>query len=128
MKPAVMDVTTVDITAGEFGLRASGSIIKFAGFLSVYQEARDEDEAEESADDENNERTLPELHNDQALDLKELLPKQHFTQPPPRYTEATLVKALEENGIGRPSTYCADDVHDSRSRLRRFGTTPFRAD
>ncbi len=105
MKPAVMDVTTVDIAAGEFGLRASGSIIKFAGFLSVYQEARDEDAAEESADDENNERTLPELHNDQALDLKELLPKQHFTQPPPRYTEATLVKALEENGIGRPSTY-----------------------
>ena len=105
MKPAVMDVTTVDIQAGEFGLRASGSIIKFAGFLSVYQEAKDEDEAEASADDENNERTLPDLHNDQALDLKELLPKQHFTQPPPRYTEATLVKALEENGIGRPSTY-----------------------
>jgi DNA topoisomerase-1 len=106
MKPAIMDVTTVDIKAGEFGLRASGSIVKFMGFLSVYEEARDEDKAEEiDADDESNERKLPSLNKGQDLNLKELLPKQHFTQPPPRYTEATLVKALEENGIGRPSTY-----------------------
>jgi len=106
MKPAVLDVTTVDIKAGEFGLRASGSIIKFSGFLSVYEEARDEDKAEEiEPDDENAERKLPSLEAAQPLNLRELLPKQHFTQPPPRYTEATLVKALEENGIGRPSTY-----------------------
>ena len=105
MKPAVMDVTTVDIAAGDYGLRASGSIIKFAGFLSVYEEARDEDAPEADVDDENALRKLPELAKDQALDLKELQPRQHFTQPPPRYTEATLVKALEENGIGRPSTY-----------------------
>ena len=108
MKPAVFDVTSVDITAGEFGLRASGSIIKFSGFLSVYEEARDEDKSDEiEADDENADRTLPELHKDQPLDLEELLPRQHFTQPPPRYTEATLVKSLEENGIGRPSTYAS---------------------
>jgi DNA topoisomerase-1 len=108
MKPAIMDVTTVDIAAGEFGLRASGSIIKFQGFLSVYEEAKDEDKSDEiEADDENADRRLPALEKDQPLDLKEIVPRQHFTQPPPRYTEATLVKALEENGIGRPSTYAS---------------------
>lgn len=106
MKPALLDVTTVDVNAGEFGLRASGSIIRFQGFLSVYEEAKDEDKPDEvEADDENADRRLPALEKDQPLDLKELKPRQHFTQPPPRYTEATLVKALEENGIGRPSTY-----------------------
>lgn len=108
MMPAIMDVTTVDIKAGEFGLRASGSIIKFAGFLSVYEESKDEDKPEEiGADDESTERNLPDLKANQPLDLMDLLPRQHFTQPPPRYTEATLVKALEENGIGRPSTYAS---------------------
>ncbi len=108
MKPALLDVTSVDVKAGEFGLRASGSIIKFQGFLSVYEEARDEDESEEvDADDENADRRLPELSKDQPLDLKKIDPRQHFTQPPPRYTEATLVKSLEENGIGRPSTYAS---------------------
>lgn len=110
MKPAVMDVTTVDIEATgkteTFGLRASGAVIKFMGFLSVYEEARDEDKTEEAEpDDENVVRKLPHLKAQQPLDLRDLLPRQHFTQPPPRYTEATLVKALEENGIGRPSTY-----------------------
>ncbi len=106
MKPAILDTTTVDIAAGEYGLRASGSIVKFAGFLVVYEEAKDEDKSDEiEPDDENAERKLPPLEQDQALDLKDILPRQHFTQPPPRYTEATLVKTLEENGIGRPSTY-----------------------
>lgn len=129
MKPAIMDVTTVDIAAGEFGLRASGSIIKFQGFLSVYEEAKDEDKSEEiEADDENADRRLPALEKDQPLDLKELLPKQHFTQPPPRYTEATLVKALEENGIGRPSTYASIlstivDRHYTSVDQRRFTPT-----
>ncbi len=129
MKPAVMDVTTVDIAAGEFGLRASGSIIKFQGFLSVYEEAKDEDKSEEiEADDENADRRLPLLEKDQPLDLKELLPRQHFTQPPPRYTEATLVKALEENGIGRPSTYASIlstivDRHYTSVDQRRFTPT-----
>ncbi len=129
MKPAVMDVTTVDIAAGEFGLRASGSIIKFQGFLSVYEEAKDEDKSDEiEADDENSDRRLPALEKDQPLDLKELLPRQHFTQPPPRYTEATLVKALEENGIGRPSTYASIlttivDRHYTSVDQRRFTPT-----
>ena len=108
MKPAIFDVTSVDIKAGEFGLRASGSIVKFQGFLSVYEEARDEDKSDEiEADDENADRRLPELSNGQPLNLEEITPRQHFTQPPPRFTEATLVKALEENGIGRPSTYAS---------------------
>ncbi len=129
MKPAIMDVTTVDIAAGEFGLRASGSIIKFQGFLSVYEEAKDEDKSEEiEADDENADRRLPALEKDQPLDLRDLLPKQHFTQPPPRYTEATLVKALEENGIGRPSTYASIlstivDRHYTSVDQRRFTPT-----
>jgi DNA topoisomerase-1 len=106
MKPAILDTTTVDIQAGEFGLRASGSIVKFQGFLIVYEEAKDEDKSDDiEPDDENAERKLPPLEQNQPLNLKDLLPRQHFTQPPPRYTEATLVKALEENGIGRPSTY-----------------------
>ncbi len=108
MKPAILDTTTVDIKAGEFGLRASGSIVKFQGFLIVYEEAKDEDKSDEiEPDDENAERKLPSLDAQQPLDLREILPRQHFTQPPPRYTEATLVKALEENGIGRPSTYAS---------------------
>lgn len=106
MKPAILDTTTVDIKAGEFGLRASGSIVKFQGFLIVYEEAKDEDKSDEiEPDDENAERKLPSLDAQQPLDMREILPRQHFTQPPPRYTEATLVKTLEENGIGRPSTY-----------------------
>ena len=101
MKPAIFDVTTVDINAGRYTFRATGSIIKFRGFMSVYMEGRD-DSAEEDK-----ESILPELVVGQILQLLSLTPEQHFTQPPPRYSEATLVKALEENGIGRPSTYAA---------------------
>ncbi|HHX40644.1 MAG TPA: type I DNA topoisomerase [Armatimonadetes bacterium] len=100
MASAVFDVTTVEIGAGEFTLRAVGSVMKFPGFTILYTEARDTAEDEESA-------ALPLLQEEQALKLIELLPRQHFTQPPPRYTEATLVKEMEEKGIGRPSTYAS---------------------
>src|SRR5262249_25635526 len=80
--------------------RASGSRLKFAGFLSIYRAGRDD---EETVDEDR--QPLPELTAGEALDLHRLVPEQHFTQPPPRYTEATLVKAMEERGIGRPSTY-----------------------
>ena len=96
MRPALIDQTTVDIQAGPYGFRASGSVIRFKGFLEIFDPG-----------DKDEKGVLPPLKADQALDLKELLPKQHFTQPPPRFTEATLVKELEENGIGRPSTYAA---------------------
>jgi DNA topoisomerase-1 len=81
--------------------RASGSRVKFPGFLAVYEESRDED----AMPDEETAEILPDLEAGEVVDLVQLMPEQHFTQPPPRYTEATLVRALEEYGIGRPSTY-----------------------
>ncbi|MDT5158796.1 MAG: topoisomerase [Acidobacteriota bacterium] len=103
MNPAVFDQTTIDIEAGRFLFRASGSVLKFDGFLKVYEEGRDEktDEEEEAA------RKLPLVEQGEGLNLNGVAPEQHFTEPPPRYTEATLVKALEEKGIGRPSTYAS---------------------
>jgi len=107
MAPAILDQTSIDILAGRPGgekpylFRATGSVIKFPGFLKVYEESREEDDkGEEGAG-----VRLPPLQKGEALDLVQLLPKQHFTQPPPRYTDASLIRALEEYGIGRPSTY-----------------------
>ncbi len=105
MKPALFDVTDADITVGNLTLRASGEVQKFAGFLAVFQDAPGEDDEEE--EEKKNEKALPPLNEGDVLQLVELDTKQNFTQPPPRFTEATLVKALEENGIGRPSTYGA---------------------
>jgi len=107
MSNAVYDTLRVDIGAGldqnnlPYLFRASGSKIRFAGFLALYEDAKDEDVTE--ASDEG--LIFPELTPQEFLDLLRLLPEQHFTQPPPRYTEASLVRTLEEYGIGRPSTY-----------------------
>lgn len=103
MTPAVFDQTTIDIAAGRFIFRATGSVQKFDGFLKLYQEGRDE----KTEEDEEAERTLPPVEKGETLALNKITPEQHFTDPPPRFTEATLVKALEEKGIGRPSTYAA---------------------
>jgi DNA topoisomerase I len=105
MMPAVFDQTTIDISAGRFTFRATGLVQKFDGFLKVYQEGRDEKPAD--GDDDDEERSLPPVNEGETLILNSVTPNQHFTQPPPRYSEATLVKALEEKGIGRPSTYAA---------------------
>ncbi|HEU4521104.1 MAG TPA: type I DNA topoisomerase [Thermoanaerobaculia bacterium] len=102
MKPALFDVTDVDIERANLILRASGEVLKFAGFLAVFQDAPTEDE---DADEKKDDKALPPMNEGDILRLLDLDTKQNFTQPPPRYTEATLVKALEENGIGRPSTY-----------------------
>jgi DNA topoisomerase-1 len=99
MSSAILNVTGIDIEAKNYQFRATGSVLKFAGYMQLYMEGRDEDEEQEDLG------MLPEVENGQVLDLKKLDPKQHFTQPPARYTEAMLVKALEEKGIGRPSTY-----------------------
>jgi DNA topoisomerase-1 len=100
MIPATIDTVSVDLTCGDVGnrFRANGSTIKIPGFMSVYMEGKDD-----VADDE--EKLLPPLKEGQAVDLKAIRAEQHFTEPPPRYSEASLVKALEEFGIGRPSTY-----------------------
>jgi DNA topoisomerase-1 len=105
MNPAVFDQTTVDIDAKSaseiFWFRVTGSVMKFDGFLKVYEESKDSKDEE----DEELKHKLPPLEAGQKLTLKELKPEQHFTEPPPRYNEASLVKELEERGIGRPSTY-----------------------
>ncbi len=103
MMAALFDQTTIDIGAGRFTFRATGSVQKFDGFLKLYQEGRDE----KTEDDDEAERKLPLVEKGEELKLNSIAPDQHFTEPPPRYTEATLVKALEEKGIGRPSTYAA---------------------
>jgi DNA topoisomerase-1 len=104
----VYDTLSVDVTGKGsdhlYTLRAAGSSIKFPGFLVVYEEAKDED-AKSEEEDEMNVRIPASIAEGQKQDLIRLIPEQHFTQPPPRYSEATLVQALEENGIGRPSTY-----------------------
>jgi len=108
MAAAILDQTVVDILAGREGsdkpylFRATGSVVRFPGFLRVYEESREEGE---QAGDEGEGVRLPPLQPGEPLELVRLLPKQHFTQPPPRYTDASLIRALEEYGIGRPSTY-----------------------
>ena len=99
MESAILDQTAVDVSVGDYIFRANGSIIKFDGFIAVYMEGHDEDEEDEK------EGLLPEMSEGQKLKLLSIDPNQHFTQPPPRYTEASLVKELEQKGIGRPSTY-----------------------
>ena len=98
MAPAVYDTMNVNIKANAYDFKANGQVLKFKGFMTLYVEGTDKEETEE-------EGMLPELEENQEVQLKKLNPKQSFTEPPPRYTEASLVKALEEKGIGRPSTY-----------------------
>lgn len=111
MENAVYDTVSVDIYAGEPGsavtqrpylFRATGSKLRFAGFLALYEETEPEDRPEDAEVD-----VPTDLEEGEHLDMLQILPQQHFTQPPPRYTEATLVKELEENGVGRPSTYAS---------------------
>ncbi len=119
MNPAVLEVTRVDISAGSHLFRATGTVTKFPGFTAVYVEGQDQNgpskgaapgesakgNGEASESGEEGERTLPALQQGDRLRLEGLEPKQHFTQPPPRYNEALLIKELEERAIGRPSTY-----------------------
>ena len=99
MEPARFDVTTIDVKAGACIFRATGTVPTFPGFQKVYEEALDDDA------EENENKLLPKINGNDLLNLVKLEPKQHFTQPPPKYTEASLVKELEVRQIGRPSTY-----------------------
>ncbi len=108
MLPAVFDQTTIDISAGDYTFRATGTVQKFDGYLRVYQmPASIADREEDEKDDEGEGRALPQVAEGQTLRLDKIRPDQHFTEPPPRFNDATLVKELEEDGIGRPSTYAS---------------------
>jgi DNA topoisomerase I len=108
MLPAVFDQTTIDISAGDYTFRSNGSIQKFDGFLRVYQiPVSQGDREDEEKEDEGEGRALPRVAEGQILRLDKIRPDQHFTEPPPRYNDATLVKELEDKGIGRPSTYAS---------------------
>ena len=101
MNPAIMDQTSVDIEAADSTFRVTGSVIRFPGFMSLYTEAK------EKEDETDKDKILPAFNEKQVLKFHEIIPRQHFTEPPPRFSEATLVKELEDKGIGRPSTYAA---------------------
>jgi DNA topoisomerase-1 len=101
MANALLDAVSVKITAGDYTFTAAGYTVKFDGFTKLYEVVKEENDDEEGE----NQGALPAMEQGDILGLKSLKPNQHFTQPPPRYTEASLIKALEENGIGRPSTY-----------------------
>jgi DNA topoisomerase-1 len=136
MAPAVFDTTTVDYDLGagapagvsaarSYVFRSTGSIIKFQGFLALYREAREEGDGKALED----EQALPELAAGERVPVKEVTPSQHFTEPPPRFSEASLVKELERLGIGRPSTYASIisvlvDRHYTQLEQRRFFPTP----
>jgi DNA topoisomerase I len=108
MNPALFDQTTIDINSTglsgtAYGFRATGSVMKFEGFLKIYEEGKDQ----KDEDDDDLKHKLPAVTEGEELRFKEILPEQHFTEPPPRYNEATLVKKLESDGVGRPSTYAS---------------------
>src|ERR1700681_2876876 len=108
MLPAIFDQTTIDISAAEYTFRSNGSVQKFDGYLRVYQTpAAIADREEDEKPDEGEGNALPRVTEGQILRLDKIRPEQHFTEPPPRYNDATLVKDLEEKGIGRPSTYAS---------------------
>ena len=100
MNPAIFDQTTIDIAGANCIFRAQGQVLKFPGFTIVYTEGKDEKEEENGVD-----KLLPEVNEKEKLNLLKLDTQQKFTQPPPRFSEASLVRELEEKGIGRPSTY-----------------------
>jgi len=108
MMPALYDQTTIDVSAkgkngDDYMFRATGSVLKFEGFLKIYQESKDQGDEE----DEEVKHRLPKVTEGEVLGFKAIRPEQHFTEPPPRYNEATLVKRLEADGVGRPSTYAS---------------------
>lgn len=125
MAPAVFDTTTIDYRMGRYLFRSTGSVIKFQGFLALYQEAREDGDGRSLED----EQSLPVLEEGEEVPVRKITPKQHFTEPPPRYSEASLVKELERLGIGRPSTYASivttlTDRRYVELQQRRFFPTP----
>ena len=123
MEDARYDQTSIDVKAGPYGLRATGSVLKYEGFMKLYVEGVDQADA----DSEDKPAQFPPLEVGQGLRMDEVLPEQHFTKPPPRFTEASLVKELEERGIGRPSTYASiiSTLLDRKYTEKPLGGGPF---
>ena len=124
MSPAVFDTTTVDFDLGRYLFRATGSVVKFKGFLALYRETREQGDAKALED----EQALPAIEPGEHVPVRSIGPSQHFTEPPPRYSEASLVKELEKRGIGRPSTYASiistlTERHYAELEQRRFFPT-----
>ena len=124
MAPAIFDTTTIDFEVGKYQFRATGSIIKFRGFLALYRETREEGEGKALED----EQALPAVQVGERVPVRTVTPSQHFTEPPPRFSEASLVKELERLGIGRPSTYASiisvlTERHYALLEQRRFTPT-----
>lgn len=125
MSPAVFDTTTVDFDLGRYLFRATGSVVKFNGFLALYKETREEGDSKALED----EQALPSIESGEHVPVRSIDSSQHFTEPPPRYSEASLVKELEKRGIGRPSTYASiistlTERHYAELQQRRFFPTP----
>ena len=125
MAPAVFDTTTVDFDLGRYLFRATGSVVKFKGFLALYRETREDGDSKALED----EQALPAIEPGEHAPVRSIDPAQHFTEPPPRYSEASLVKELEKRGIGRPSTYASiistlTERHYAELLQRRFFPTP----
>ncbi|MBR6808220.1 MAG: type I DNA topoisomerase [Clostridia bacterium] len=117
MESAELSTVQIDITCGKYLYRSSGYTVKFPGFMAVYEESTDDAEKEKST-------RLPQINEGETLSVKEIRPEQHYTEPPARYTEASLIKFLEEKGIGRPSTYTATiTLIVSRGYVKRQGKT-----
>lgn len=105
MESALLDTVNIDIENSGYIFRSSGYTVKHPGFMAIYEDTKEEKDENSEKDDEEKETKLPEVSENEILSLEKLSPSQHFTKPPARYTEATLIKVLEEKGIGRPSTY-----------------------
>jgi DNA topoisomerase-1 len=125
MTPAIFDTTTVDFDLGRYLFRATGSVVKFQGFLAIYKEATEEGDHRTLED----EQALPAIAAGERVPVRSIDPSQHFTEPPPRFSEASLVKELEKLGIGRPSTYASiistlTERHYAELQQRRFFPTP----
>ena len=128
MLPAVFDQTSIDITAGDYTFRATGSVQKFDGFLRVYQmPAANADRDDDEKDEENEGKALPRVTEGQMLRLDQIRPDQHFTEPPPRYTEATLVKGPRRKGHRPALDVRLDHFHDRRARVRQERSGPLHA-
>ena len=124
--PAVFDQTAANIRSGQLIFRATGSVLKFDGFLKLYDRIKEEEQEENGTDRDDDDRQLPPMKTGDTLKLLGISPRQHFSQPPPAFNEASLIKELEERGIGRPSTYAETVATIQKRKYVELGDKKFR--